>query len=92
MAVTRKAPARKQSAARKPAAPSFPKFEIPEISDASEALGVLDDLIEFVGLRKGMAQDANKTQYWNGQGQALRQLRNLVIQLVPESEDEEGAA
>jgi hypothetical protein len=78
---------RKRSAAPKPAPQTFPKFEIPEITSAEDCLVAVDELIEFVGLRKGMAQDASKAQYWNGQQQALRQLRNLVVQLVPEDED-----
>jgi hypothetical protein len=66
---------------------TYPKFEIPAIESAEEMVSVLDELVEFVQLRKGMAQDANKAQYWNGQVQALRQLRNLAVQLVPEAEE-----
>lgn len=77
---TRKAPSTRKAPA--PKAPAFPRFEIPEITTPEELLEALDELTEHVNTRKGMAQDANKAQYWNGQGQALRQLRSLVSQLV----------
>jgi hypothetical protein len=71
-----------------PAPQTFPKFEIPVIESVDEGVVALDELIEFVQYRKSIAQDANKAQYWNGQLQALRQLRNLFSQLVAPAEGE----
>jgi hypothetical protein len=83
-----KAGTRKAAPAPAPAPQTFPKFEIPVIESVDEGVVALDELIEFVQYRKSIAQDANKAQYWNGQLQALRQLRNLFGQLVAPSEGE----